>query len=178
MTISSMIMEEKYMVNDILDFSKIESGKMELLPVDYSMGSLLNDLYNLIRIRAKDKNLKLVFDVDASIPRGYFGDDKRIRQILINLLTNAVKYTEKGSVTISVNCRKDGENAVVTFKNGGISSDQLYKTLKDGNKIQLFKNFRSRKNVLNITNAAHPSTGVRHYLLSHIIKQTGQRHIL
>ena len=102
-------------INDILDSSKIESGKMELLPVDYSMGSLLNDLYNLIRIRAKDKNLKLVFDVDASIPRGYFGDDKRIRQILINLLTNAVKYTEKGTVTLRVTAQKTGEQALLRF---------------------------------------------------------------
>ncbi|MBO5176516.1 MAG: response regulator [Lachnospiraceae bacterium] len=102
-------------INDILDSSKIESGKMELLPVDYSMGSLLNDLYNLIRIRAKDKNLKLVFDVDASIPRGYFGDDKRIRQILINLLTNAVKYTEKGTVTLRVTAQTTGEQALLRF---------------------------------------------------------------
>ena len=102
-------------INDILDSSKIESGKMELVPVNYSMGSLLNDLYNMIQIRAKDKKLELVFDVDASIPRGYFGDDKRIRQILINLLTNAIKYTEKGTVTLKVTGYNEGEQALLRF---------------------------------------------------------------
>jgi len=102
-------------VNEILDSSKIESGKMEIISENYEMGSMLNDLYNMINIKAKDKNLRLVFDVDARIPREYVGDVKRIRQILINLLTNAVKYTEEGSVTLAVRCKKEGENARLSF---------------------------------------------------------------
>ena len=102
-------------INDILDSSKIESGKMELVPVNYAMGSLLNDLYNMIRIRAQDKKLDLVFDVDETMPRGYYGDDKRIRQILLNLLTNAVKYTEKGTVRLKVNCIREGKQARLWF---------------------------------------------------------------
>jgi len=113
-------------INDILDSSKIESGKMELVPVDYAMGSLLNDLYNMIQIRAKDKGLRLVFDVDSSMPRGYFGDDKRIRQVLLNLLTNAVKYTEKGTVTLKVSYKKEGNQARLFFsvKDTGIGIRQ------------------------------------------------------
>lgn len=113
-------------INDILDSSKIESGKMELVPVDYAMGSLLNDLYNMIQIRAKDKELKLVFDVDASLPRGYFGDDKRIRQVLLNLLTNAVKYTERGTVTLTVSGVREGNQERLYFcvKDTGIGIRQ------------------------------------------------------
>jgi len=102
-------------INEILDSSKIESGKMEIVPQNYEIGSLLNDLYNMIRIRAKDKNLELVFDVDATMPKAYYGDDKRIRQVVLNLLTNAVKYTEKGTVTFKVSCRIEGDNAVLTY---------------------------------------------------------------
>lgn len=88
------------LVNDILDSSKIESGKMELASVKYELGSILNDLYNMISIKAKEKDLNLVFDVDSALPSEYCGDDKRIRQVLLNLLTNAVKYTPKGTVTL------------------------------------------------------------------------------
>lgn len=92
-------------VNDLLDSSKIESGKMELVEVKYEMGSLLNDLYNMSRIKAKEKQLDLQFEIDAQMPRGYVGDDKRMKQVVLNLLTNAVKYTQKGSVVMTVACR-------------------------------------------------------------------------
>lgn len=102
-------------INEILDSSKIESGMMEIVPVEYEIVNLLNDLYNMISIRAKDKGLKLTFDVDPTIPKGYFGDDKRIRQILVNLLTNAVKYTDEGEVTLKVTGRIEGENAILHY---------------------------------------------------------------
>ena len=102
-------------VNEILDSSKIESGKMELVSENYKIGSMLNDLYNMIHIKAKDKNLELVFDIDSQIPREYVGDVKRLRQILVNLLTNAVKYTEKGRVTLALRCKVIGDNAKLSF---------------------------------------------------------------
>ncbi|MBQ7925808.1 MAG: response regulator [Lachnospiraceae bacterium] len=102
-------------VNEILDSSKIESGMMEIVPVEYQIGSLLNDLYNMVSIKAQEKKLELIFDVEPEIPSGYLGDDKRIRQVLLNILTNAVKYTEKGTVTLKVRCRKEGENAILLF---------------------------------------------------------------
>ncbi len=103
------------LINDILDSSKIESGMMELLPVNYSIGSLLNDIYNMISLKAKDKNLQMVFDIDPEMPREYFGDDKRIRQVLLNLLTNAVKYTNQGTVTLKVSCTVQGDMAILHY---------------------------------------------------------------
>jgi len=103
------------LINEILDSSKVEAGKMEIVSVDYEMGSLLNNLYNMIKTKAEDKGLELIFDVDVNIPKAYYGDDKRIRQILINLLTNAVKYTEKGTVTLKVSRMGGGEDAKLLF---------------------------------------------------------------
>ena len=90
------------LINDILDISKIESGKMEILPVTYSVFTVLNDCYNMVAVRAKDKNLELVMDISPEIPTALFGDEVRIRQVINNLLSNAVKYTNEGSVTLSV----------------------------------------------------------------------------
>lgn len=90
------------LVNDILDFSKIESGKTELVPTEYEITSLLNDTYHMIVMRAREKRLQLEFECSATLPRRLFGDEVRIRQILVNLLTNAVKYTKEGSVTMRV----------------------------------------------------------------------------
>ena len=88
---------------------------MELVSENYKIGSMLNDLYNMIHIKAKDKNLELVFDIDSQIPREYVGDVKRLRQSLVNLLTNAVKYTEKGRVTLALRCKVIGDNAKLSF---------------------------------------------------------------
>lgn len=102
-------------INEILDSSKLESGKMELVCSDYEIAHLLGDLYNMINIKAKEKGLQLFFDIDQTIPSGYNGDEKRIRQVLLNLLTNAVKYTEYGSVILKCNCRKEGEKGILCF---------------------------------------------------------------
>ncbi len=90
------------LVNDILDLSKIESGKMEITPVAFRLDSMLNDIVLGIQVRAKQKGLELKLDVDPNTPVALCGDDIRIKQVLINLLTNAVKYTQSGSVTFAV----------------------------------------------------------------------------
>ena len=90
------------LINNILDFSKIEDGKMSLVPVEFDMAELINNLVNSISERARAKDLELKLDIDESIPSKVFGDDVRISQVIMNLLTNAVKYTESGSVTLSV----------------------------------------------------------------------------
>ncbi len=90
------------LVNDILDFSKIEANKMEIVPVEYEFSSVLNDLVNMIRTRAEAKGLELILDFDRSIPNLLFGDEIRVKQVITNILTNAVKYTEKGSVSFIV----------------------------------------------------------------------------
>ena len=93
-------------INDILDFSKIEAGKMELINVDYSFVSLLNDLVNMVQKKAEDKGLVFNLDIDRNIPSTLNGDEIRIKQVIINILSNAVKYTGQGSVTFSAHARK------------------------------------------------------------------------
>ena len=90
------------LVNDILDFSKIESGKMEIVCVDYYLKSLLNDLILMTRTRIGKKDLKLELNIDETVPSKLYGDEVRIKETLTNLLTNAVKYTESGTITFSV----------------------------------------------------------------------------
>ena len=89
-------------INDILDFSKIEANILELVPAEYSLGTMLNDVCNMISFRAGEKGLFFTTDIDPSLPDALFGDVTRIRQILVNILGNAVKYTEKGSVHFKV----------------------------------------------------------------------------
>lgn len=102
-------------INEILDLAKIESGKMELIPANYALSSVLNDLYNMMNIRAKEKNLTLIFDIQKDIPSEYFGDDIRLRQIMSNLLTNAIKYTQSGQVTFSIRGGAKGTVAYLRF---------------------------------------------------------------
>jgi len=90
------------LINDILDFSKIESGKLELVLGDYALSSLINGIVNMIAPKAKSKKLELEVNVNPDIPDGLYGDEVRIEQIIINILNNAVKYTEKGKVTFNV----------------------------------------------------------------------------
>ncbi|MBO4689198.1 MAG: response regulator [Clostridiales bacterium] len=89
-------------VNDILDFSKIESGKMEIINVRYQLTSVINDIINIITVRMQDKNLDLVVNIDPKIPSELVGDEIRIRQILLNLLNNAVKFTSQGYILLKV----------------------------------------------------------------------------
>ena len=93
-------------INEILDLSKIESGKMEIVPVEYKLSSVLNDALNMVKERAEKKGLALKLEADPEVPDTLFGDEIRIRQILTNMLTNGVKYTNEGSVTLAVNFEK------------------------------------------------------------------------
>lgn len=90
------------LVNDILDLSKIESGKLALLPVEYDISSVIHDIYRMTYIKAESKNLQVELYVDDKIPSKLFGDDIRIRQVLLNLMNNAVKYTEEGKVILRI----------------------------------------------------------------------------
>ncbi len=131
-------------INEILDSAKIESGMMELVPVKYKLGSMLNDLYNIIIIKANEKKLQLIFDIDPSMPKGYVGDDKRIRQVLINILSNAVKYTDNGSVTLKLSYEIKGNIALLKYsiKDTGIGIKQ-----EDIGKIyDAFQRFDTSKN--------------------------------
>lgn len=96
-------------VNDILDISKIESGKMELVPVKYELKQLIVDLVRTIGFRAESKGLELKIEVEETLPNVLYGDDVRIRQIILNILTNAVKYTKRGTVTLNVSGQKEND---------------------------------------------------------------------
>ncbi len=125
------------LINSILDFSKIEGGKMEIVPVRYSVASLLSYLVNSISERATGKKLMFITEVDPKIPSELFGDDARISQVIMNILTNAVKYTMKGSVTLTVKEkeRKDGNVLLyVEVKDTGIG-------IKEEDMGRLFESF-------------------------------------
>ena len=99
-------------INDILDLTKIESGKMEIKPAPYRLHDLINDVGTMVRVRAEQKGLAYVQKLDPSIPDHLLGDELRIRQIMINLLNNAVKYTDSGSVELDVSMSDKTENSL------------------------------------------------------------------
>ncbi|MDE6388443.1 MAG: response regulator [Lachnospiraceae bacterium] len=104
------------LINDILDFSKIESGMLEVIEEAYSLRALLKTLKTECNMRAENKGLDLIFDVPQDTPNILLGDEVRVRQILLNILTNAIKYTMKGSVTMKVSYHKVKEREVeITF---------------------------------------------------------------
>lgn len=103
------------LVNGVLDFSKIESGKMEIVAVRYKTTEMIDDLVNMIADRAERKDLSLSLNIDPKLPGVLYGDDVRIKQVIINLLTNAVKYTETGSVTLTVGMDSMADNKCTLF---------------------------------------------------------------
>lgn len=132
-------------VNDILDQSKIESGKMELVEDTYEIRSLVDDIKMIIENRAGGKPVEIIEEIDSNVPAYLYGDSLRIRQILINLMNNAVKFTEKGYVKLCID-RKDKENdsALLRFSvedsGQGIRKEDLEKLGKAFAQVDLRKN--------------------------------------
>jgi len=123
-------------INDILDFSKIEAGKLELLPAEYMLSSLINDTVNIIRVRLVEKPVRFCTNIDSKIPNILIGDETRIRQMLINLLSNAVKYTQKGHVGMTITIDKYEGDVVwlkikITDTGYGIKPEDLKKLFSD-----------------------------------------------
>ncbi|MCR5250218.1 MAG: response regulator [Lachnospiraceae bacterium] len=113
------------LVNDVLDFSKIEAGKIEIISSDYDLAIVIGDLVNMIRARAEEKGLLLKTDIDPNTPAHLCGDEVRIRQIILNILTNAVKYTQKGNISFRVGFEKiagepDSVMLIVSVRDTGI----------------------------------------------------------
>ncbi|GHV76339.1 hypothetical protein AGMMS49942_11600 [Spirochaetia bacterium] len=124
-------------INDILDFSKIESGRVAIESRKYHPASLINDVVNVIRIQVAEKPIDFFVNLDGSIPAEMLGDDVRIRQILINILNNAVKYTRQGYITLSVQMKRLGPDTLKLFfivEDSGIG-------ISAGDMKQLFKEF-------------------------------------
>lgn len=133
------------LINDVLDFSKMESGKLEIAPGEYSVSSMLSDCYHMVFMRAGEKGLELIVRNRGDVPSKLYGDEVRIRQILINLLTNGVKYTKRGRVTLTVEGERKEEHdflLILTVEDTGIGIKEEYMD-------QLFDSFQrldERKN--------------------------------
>lgn len=127
-----------YLINDILDLSKIESEQMDITPTEYEPQKLISDILLMIEPRADAKSLTLQYEIDPRIPTKLYGDDMRLKQILINLLTNAVKYTDEGTVTLSISLeQKATQNVLLHFsvRDTGIG-------IKEEDRESLFESFR------------------------------------
>ena len=125
------------LINDILDISKIDSGKLEIIPVEYDVSSMIHDTVNMIYQKAISKELSVEIHVDENLPSRLRGDDVRIRQVLLNILNNAVKYTEHGSITLSVDGEKKDQKLIMHFavKDTGIG-------IKEEDMPKLFEEFQ------------------------------------
>lgn len=133
------------LVNDILDFTKIESGQLELAEDTYNLSTLLQDLNLLFKARAGGKPISTKVDIDTNLPSKLYGDDIRIKQVLVNILSNAVKYTQQGSVTLKVYCRQINEEYItlcfsVTDTGIGIKEEDLAKLFDSFKRLDLNKN--------------------------------------
>ena len=99
-------------INDILDMSKFESGQMQLTKTPYHTGDMLSDIVGMLWLKAKEKNLAFHISVAPDLPEELIGDEVRIKQVLVNVLNNAIKYTSEGSVTLSIQCTRTGNSGV------------------------------------------------------------------
>lgn len=137
-------------INDILDFTKIEEGRMDIIPTEYRLSSVLNDVSNMIYFKAKEKDLVFVTNVDKMLPDHLYGDVVRVRQIITNVLNNAVKYTDKGSVTLTVKENRTDKTdngkpvtdltVSVTDTGIGISEEDIGKLFGKFERVNLEKN--------------------------------------
>jgi len=125
-----------FLVNNILDFSKIESGKMEIIQDEYELSSLINDLVNISMVKMKDTGPELKLDISSDIPNRLYGDDVRLKQVLSNLLTNAIKYTHQGTVRLIIDwapLENDLIELIISVEDTGIGIkendiDKLFET--------------------------------------------------
>lgn len=132
-------------INDILDYSKIEAGKMEILPANFRLGYMLDDINRLIAVKVQEKGLNFIADISPVLPSMVYGDELRIKQVLINILTNAVKYTPKGSVTFSVSCNYVAEHTVelnvsVSDTGIGMKPEEMGKLFSDFQRLDEKRN--------------------------------------
>lgn len=133
------------LINDILDFSKIEAGKLQIVNAEYKIASLIRNVSNMILFKSKNKNLEFFVEVDENIPSVFYSDEMRIRQILLNLLNNAIKYTREGTVTLRVNGKVESEELCtlcfeVEDTGIGIKEEDQGKLFKQFERLDLKRN--------------------------------------
>ena len=132
-------------INDILDFSKIEAGKLEIIPVKYTLSTLIQNTANIIRLRLSDKPIEFQSIIDSKIPNILIGDEVRVRQIILNLLSNAVKFTDSGQIKMTVNCEKQEAGRIwlkitVSDTGRGIKHEDQLKLFSDFVQVDTVKN--------------------------------------
>ena len=132
-------------INDILDFSKIESGKLEIVPVDYDLVKLMDDIMNLVEVRLTGKPVELSLEIDPNLAHIYKGDDMRLRQVLINLAGNSSKFTEKGFVKLRVEDlqkyeTREGLRFSIIDSGVGIKKEDLSKLFRAFSQVDLQMN--------------------------------------
>lgn len=155
-------------INDILDFSKIESGKMEIIPVEYDPRDIIRNTCNLVSAKLREKSLEFRLKVSPNLPSRLYGDEVRITQVITNLLTNAVKYTHKGSVTFTIDVAQRQQNRIallVSVKDTGIG-------MKEEEMDKLFSAFvrLDEKRNRNIE-----GTGLGMSIVSRLLEQMGSK---
>ena len=131
------------LINDILDFSKIESGKMEIVKGEYELSSFLMNIVSMAQVRAEVKKLKFCTEIDENLPVMLYGDEVRVRQVIENMLSNAVKYTGAGCVTLAVSSLvEDGFSLKISVRDTGIGiqREDLEKLFKDFERLDLHRN--------------------------------------
>ena len=131
-------------INDILDFSKIESGDMEIIPEEYQFASMIHDTITIAESRMVEGKVDFKKEIEPTIPNLLFGDAGRVRQVLINILSNAIKYTKEGCVTLRANWHREGDVAYLEFQvsdtGQGIKKENLEKIFKRFNRVELKEN--------------------------------------
>jgi signal transduction histidine kinase/CheY-like chemotaxis protein len=125
-------------INDILDYSKIEAGKLDIESIDFSLDQVLQNVANLVAEKAAAKGLELLFDIDTALPQRLVGDPLRLGQILINYANNAVKFTERGEITISIKVREQTDNGILIY--GAVTDTGIGLTSAQADK--LFQSFQ------------------------------------
>ena len=132
-------------INDILDLSKIESSKMVITENDYMLGSMILDIENMIAMRAEEKNLTFRILADSKLPKNLHGDEMRVKQCIVNLLTNSVKYTNEGSVTLEIDCADIQGNIInlritVSDTGIGIREEELHMLFDPFTRLDMMRN--------------------------------------
>lgn len=162
------------LINDILDLSKIESGKMDIIPISYSISSVIHDMVAMMQVRSQDKNLELRLDIDPDIPEHLYGDEIRVKQVITNFMINAIKYTHSGWVKLGMHYEilkedpisyeeielKDKIMLIIEVSDSGIG-------IKEDDLAKLFENF---ERLDTLKNRSIEGTGLGLSITSQLVK--------
>lgn len=152
-------------INDILDFSKIESGKLEIINQPYEFAKVLNNISILFAKKAQDKGLELLWDIDPLIPATLVGDETRVQQILVNMVSNAIKYTHQGYVKVAVSYKRESSSLHVEVSDSGIG-------IKSHDLPKLFEAF---ERIEESRNRSIEGTGLGLSITLHLLKKMGSK---